>query len=350
MKKKTINASTIAKLAGVSRSTVSKVINGYNEIPEKTRLRVLDIINKHNYEPDVSGKMLRGFPQSVIALYIYAYQVDVKKGSMSGLDTPYVMGVISSFIRSARKMKHKLQVELIEYDDDTEIITKTIQKDFYSKIITGAVFVGLPETRCFVDDLIDEGFNIALLDRDCAEKENVFSVCMDEVGGCQLGLSTLLNNGYKFPCFIGGNDDKRSARLRKKGFIDYCKSISIDYQFFDGDFSFKSGQNVANHISKMPYKLRPDCFIFASSTIGHGFIKCMQVKDSNYLSTIGMVGFDDSDFNEIYQTPLAALKHDFETLATRTIIGLLETKIKKDYVPFTLISRTSINRLKSGKP
>ena len=60
----------IAQLAGVSRSTVSRVINGYPNVPEATRKRVLDIIQKHGYYPCVSGKTLRGMRAHCIGVFL----------------------------------------------------------------------------------------------------------------------------------------------------------------------------------------------------------------------------------------------------------------------------------------
>ena len=60
----------IAQLAGVSRSTVSRVINGYANVPEATRKRVLDIIQQYGYYPSVSGKTLRGMRAHCVGVFL----------------------------------------------------------------------------------------------------------------------------------------------------------------------------------------------------------------------------------------------------------------------------------------
>ena len=64
-----MNSTQIAKLAGVSRSTVSKVLHDYPDIPEETKQRVLDIIKKYNYKPNVASQALRGISPKVIGVY-----------------------------------------------------------------------------------------------------------------------------------------------------------------------------------------------------------------------------------------------------------------------------------------
>ena len=55
-----MNSTEIAKLAGVSRSTVSRVINNYSNVPEETREKVLKVIKEHDYVPHASARMLAG--------------------------------------------------------------------------------------------------------------------------------------------------------------------------------------------------------------------------------------------------------------------------------------------------
>lgn len=65
-----MNSSDIAKLAGVSRSTVSRVINNYPNVPDATREKVLRIIKEHDYVPHASARMLAGSKNWFIGLFI----------------------------------------------------------------------------------------------------------------------------------------------------------------------------------------------------------------------------------------------------------------------------------------
>lgn len=65
-----LTSADIARLAGVSRSTVSRVINGYTNVPEDTRHRVLDVIDRYGYCPSVSGQTLRGKSARCIGVFL----------------------------------------------------------------------------------------------------------------------------------------------------------------------------------------------------------------------------------------------------------------------------------------
>nr|WP_304650856.1 LacI family DNA-binding transcriptional regulator [Thermoanaerobacter sp. CM-CNRG TB177] len=70
-----MNSKDIARIAGVSRSTVSRVINNYPNVPPETKEKVLKVIREYNYVPHASARMLRGKSSKTIGLVI----VDLKK-------------------------------------------------------------------------------------------------------------------------------------------------------------------------------------------------------------------------------------------------------------------------------
>ena len=80
----------IAQMANVSQGTVSKVINNYEGISEKTKKKVMDIINQSGYEPNFSARSLATKKSNLIGL-IYAGKINVD------MTHPYFNEVISSF-------------------------------------------------------------------------------------------------------------------------------------------------------------------------------------------------------------------------------------------------------------
>lgn len=66
---KQVNSNDIARLAGVSRSTVSRVINGYSNVPEETRKKVMKVIKENHYYPLLSGRLLAGKQTKTLGLF-----------------------------------------------------------------------------------------------------------------------------------------------------------------------------------------------------------------------------------------------------------------------------------------
>ncbi|MER2171198.1 MAG: LacI family DNA-binding transcriptional regulator, partial [Psychrobacillus psychrodurans] len=73
----TLTIRDIAQMAGVSRGTVSKVINNYDGVSEQTKRKVLEVIDKTNYQPTFSAKSLATKKSSLIGL-IYAGKINVE--------------------------------------------------------------------------------------------------------------------------------------------------------------------------------------------------------------------------------------------------------------------------------
>ena len=66
-----INSAKIASLAGVSRSTVSRVLNNHPNVSEDNRKKILDIIKKYDYVPNINAQALVGKVNKVIGLFIH---------------------------------------------------------------------------------------------------------------------------------------------------------------------------------------------------------------------------------------------------------------------------------------
>src|SRR5690606_28088645 len=73
-----INATEIARIAGVSRSTESRVMNKYSNVPPETRKKVMEIIDQHRYVPNVSAQVLAGKKTRTIGMFM------IEKGHVAG--------------------------------------------------------------------------------------------------------------------------------------------------------------------------------------------------------------------------------------------------------------------------
>ena len=94
----------IAKLAGVSRSTVSKVVNNYPGIPNETRQKILKVIKENNYVPNRSAQILAGKASKIIGLFV----VDLNNEETNRIIiSPYFSSFIAIAIDSAKSEKKK---------------------------------------------------------------------------------------------------------------------------------------------------------------------------------------------------------------------------------------------------
>ena len=109
----TMNSSEIAKMAGVSRSTVSRVINNHENVSDETKEKVLKIIEEFEYVPHASARLLAGSKNKVIGLFIIDL-VNEEQGIESRImNSPYYLEFTSSVIETASKLDYFVLVHII---------------------------------------------------------------------------------------------------------------------------------------------------------------------------------------------------------------------------------------------
>ncbi|MGR5063097.1 LacI family DNA-binding transcriptional regulator [Photobacterium sp. DNB22_13_2] len=342
-----INSSQIAKLAGVSRSTVSKVINNYPDIPEDTKKKVLAVIEAHDYKPNKFASVLKGIPQKVVALYIHATKNDMEAGNLDNLDSSYVMGIISHFIFAAKLHDHSLMVELIHENEDQTEIARQIKDNFDSKAICAAVFLGLTDNSHFIDNLVDAGYNIASIDRKVSTLESAFNITTDDEESAYLATKHLIANDYRNIALIGGDPAKQSARSRESGYRRAMTESTLTEKIINCGYSEKLGAKAADTL--LTHKYRIDAVLCASDIIAYGLINRLREKDESYLMSLGIIGFDNIAFNSYQRPSLSSVAVDYKAMAEMTINALLKDDQKPEYViPTKLFTRDS-SQLKSTR-
>ena len=133
-----MNSSDIAKIAGVSRSTVSRVINNYPNVPEETKAKVLKVIREYDYVPHASARMLAGVKNRIIGLFIIDIvpRKEIIKNRIT--KSPYYLELTSSIIEYASERGYKILVDIIHNEEGYQ----QIKESFYNKTISGGIFIG----------------------------------------------------------------------------------------------------------------------------------------------------------------------------------------------------------------
>jgi LacI family transcriptional regulator len=142
-----LNSIEIAKLAGVSRSTVSRVINNYPNVPEDTKKKVMDIITKYNYVPHASARMLAGKHNKILGLVI----IDTKEGHDKVYSSTYFSLFTSLIIDYAKEMGYNVLVSIVSKNGDF----KNVKDIFYNKTVCAGIFIGAKNNDENLKDIIN---------------------------------------------------------------------------------------------------------------------------------------------------------------------------------------------------
>lgn len=98
-----MTSAEIARLANVSRSTVSRVLNGYVNVPKATQEKVKAVIEEYGYTPNHSARILVGKTNPVIGIFLADICEKGEDRRWIGVNSPYNMEMLSHFIRLTKE-------------------------------------------------------------------------------------------------------------------------------------------------------------------------------------------------------------------------------------------------------
>lgn len=336
-----MNSTEIAKLANVSRSTVSRVINNYSNVDPETKKKVLETIEKYGYTPNISARNLAGKANNIIGVFIADIVTDdCKNRKFTGNDSPYNNRFIKEIIKAASKAGFLVLIDIIT---DNKDISK-MESYLSNKLISGGIFIGFPYKNRLLENLAEHTKNVVLIDQ-LAIKDggrDRFSLINtnDEYGG-YLQTKILIDNGHtNIACITG--DNRLSAIERKEGYLRALKEANINVNLNHivvGNYRLNESYDATVELLK---DKSITAIVCANDITAYGAYKAIKESNLKVPEDISLVGFDNLDFTSKMQLDITTCAIDMNYLATTAIEScLLGTKREMIINPF-LIERNSI--------
>ena len=337
-KKTTINE--VAKAAGVSRQTVSRVLNNRPDVSHETRERIIKIIEQLDYHPSAIAR-------SLITNKSYTLGVVT-----AGLNFAGPSRTLSGITREAEKLGYGLLLqELASYSgDNVSPFLQSFQSHHVDGIIWAAPEVG--DNRDWVEDRIGE-IDIPILFLTMGKKENISIVTIDNYSGSKTATEYLLGLGKKNIGHITGPMTWWEARERKRGWEDALKTAGIqpdERMWARGNWSPGKGkQAISELLDKFP---QVDAIFAANDQIALSILHTAWERGINVPDELAVVGFDGIHEAEFFCPPLSTVHQDqveMGRIAVQTIIELVnpgtengtETSSKQITIQPELIIRQS---------
>ena len=307
-----INIKVIAKKAGVSTATVSRVLNDYEGIRDNTRKKVLKIIDKYDYEINAIAKSLKQKRTMTIGIII---------GNVLSPFYSIIAGVVEEI---AAKYGFNTILCNTNYNTEKEL---NYLKVLQSNRVDGIILTPTGKNADYVNSLIRRGTKIVLLDR-LIEGVLCDAVIVDNKTGAYNATKHLVEQGYRRIGIINGNIDNTTGRNRLEGYKKALKesNIKIDEELIKiGDFKKESGYILAAKILES----EPDALFVANIDMALGAILYLKEKKIRISDDIAIVGFDDSDWTVLLDKPLTVIQQPIKELAV-TAAEVLIKKIQGD--------------------
>ena len=203
----------IAREAGVSIATVSRVMNGKVRVSEETKKRVEEAMAKFNYSPSLIARGLKNKSMKNIALVV------------STLKNMHHMRI--AFEIDSHFSKLDYDVVMYETGISTESVARSIHR-MLDKGIDGAVFIG-SAFQVLLDESDEIGRLLSTIPVVIANgwTEGAYGILVDEYNGIKLAVKHLSDIGRKKILYLQGTETI-SAQNKVKGFLDGCEALKLD--------------------------------------------------------------------------------------------------------------------------
>jgi len=314
-----INSESIAKLAGVSRSTVSRVINNYPNVPKKTRDHILKIIEEYNYSPNISAQALKGKRTNTIGLFF------ISSGAVTEnlLNSYYIAAVIEN---AAMHGYHVLSYIISDTSD--EATRKTVKDVFRQQRVDAGIFKGVAGSEPLLEELVAEGFLVGVVDYDFngRNEENLVITNYECVRTATNVVDYVVGLNHRKIAVLCGDPNKFSGVQRNKGFsIGIDKNISnIDkYWIIPGTFSKESGYKQMKNFLENATEL-PTVVCASNDSVAFGAINAINEFGLKVPDDISVIGIDDHILSQYIKPPLTTFKVDFAEIYRVVTVALIE--------------------------
>lgn len=338
-----ITSEEIAKLANVSRSTVSRVINNYENVPESTREKVLEVINKYGYVPNSSARVLAGKSNNIIGLFIC--DINSENNKWSGTNSPYFSELISQVISESKKYNHMVLVYVITKIDEYE----QIESLFRNRTICGGIFVGFEYGCNEINELIEKNYNMVLVDQlnNDERTKDIKIVNSKNRAGAYLATKYLIAKGHKHIAHISG-DNRLSSFEREKGYKDAMKDSNLEIYdnyivkgFYNELMAYEKTKDLISNNKEIT------AIFVANDIMAIGVVRAIREMQLNVPQDISIIGFDNNEFSKYIDVGLTTMEVSLEDIASKSVKLLLSEDNENNYYECnaTLIERSSVRDL-----
>ena len=330
----TPNILEVAKLAGVSPATVSRVLHNYPHIRDELRIKVLEAIASLGYEPNRVAQRLRATHSHLIGMIV------------TDITNPFFNTIMASIENVFFNKGFSLLMSNTASDPAKELAYLSMMEN---EGVAGLVIATTSENVDEVAKLADKGLPIVIIDRRMTTG-NVDMVLSDNVAGAFSAVEHLIQLGHTRIGHIGGPLRLTSGRERYQGYQQamYQAGLPVEDGWVRfGDHRHQSGYEQTLELLNSNPSLT--ALFIENNMMTLGALNAIHDCERRIPDDIAIVGFDDMPWSVSLHPPLTAVAQASHEIGLRVATRLLERIEQPDLPPRTdIVPTTLIVRASSG--
>lgn len=301
----------IARKAGVSVTTVSRVLNKRPDVNQATREKVEKVMAECHFTGNANARGLKQADGTIVAVIL------------RGRENPFLNALAEAVLRYANGLDASF---LVEYVDEKADEFQTAVRLSHEKRVSGCIFLGgRIDERAHVLQHIDMPMVFATISAGQAELPRAGSVYIDNRTMGRKAMQTLLDAGHTRIAVFGGDrqgDDGFGQRF--KGAMDAMQAAGVAFdeeRYVDTRFSLKGAYDTARGF----FAMKPDTTaVFAmSDTVAMGVIRALQDIGRRVPEDVSVVGYDGIEMGKYFIPRLTTVAQPIDEIARESVTMLM---------------------------
>ena len=319
----------VAKLAGVSSQTVSRVSNGHTNVDDATRDRVVVAMREIGYRPNSAARALRSGRFRNIGVIMFTLSTF---GNMRTLDAIATAAAAADY-----------SVTLIPIPDPTLGSVSGAYTKLGAQAVDGVIIIFEAHMIDHADIDLPPGLPVVVIDSNAGDEYMV--VDNDQGEGARLATEHLIGLGHRLIAHIAGPPSSFSAARRTESWRASLAAAGLDEpEVLHGDWSAESGYRHGLTLAARP---EVTAIFAANDQMALGAMRALHELGREVPGDVSVVGFDDMEESRSFWPPLTTVHQDFGEIGRRATQTLFDEIIGaphrtgRSLVPIELVVRQS---------
>nr|MDT0657398.1 LacI family DNA-binding transcriptional regulator [Micromonospora sp. DSM 115978] len=296
----------VARLAGVSHQTVSRVINDHPRVRAETRERVLRAMAELSYRPNAMARGLASRRSRVLGVVSFDTILFGPASTLLGIE------------RAARAAGYGVSIVALERVDRRGVLAAVEALD--GQGVDGVIIIAPQMAAAAALHSLPRG--MAAVAVEAGQDSGLPSVSVDQIAGARLAVQHLLEQGHRTVWHISGPSDWLEARDRIEGWRRTLAEAGATVPpIISGDWSARSGYIAGTALAGNPDVTA----VFAGNDqMALGLLRALHERGVRVPQDISVVAFDDIPEAEFMLPPLTTIRQDFDEVGRRSMATLLQ--------------------------
>lgn len=336
---KPVTIRDIARQLNLSITTVSRALDGYPDVSNRTRVRILETAAEMGYAPNQAARQLRRRKTDAIGYILSSYQ--------ARFSDPTIANTLSGLADEAAVHGVDLMVSIASPNSDQEkAIFKRLSR---SQKVDGIILGPLRKEDWRVQFLDQEAMPFVGFARssdavDYPVLEGSYKYMLPRI------IAHLKSEGYQRLAFIGGDADSVFHLDRLEGFKEGLEANQLTFfpdLVFTGNFASSAGYDAA--LQMLKNRFRPDAIVCISDETAFGVLHALRENKITAGRDIGVTGFGGISESAFSDTPLTTVEIPIYQIARQAVAILMSVIHKKKEIaipevpePALIIRRSSL--------